>query len=91
MGKMNRTQLTDLLNEISSRGYKQSISATSSQKKRNAYGLVRKKLREIDQILEYSNKLKEELGTTWNLNEQQIQFIQEKLKSISTKLKTLTK
>lgn len=81
----------EILLEISSRGYKQSISATESQKKRNAYGLVRKKLREIDQILEYSNKLREELGPSWNLNEQQVLFIQEKLKSISTKLKKLTK
>jgi hypothetical protein len=81
----------ELIKEVSSREYGKSVSATPSQKSRNAYRLVRKKLQEIDKILEYSNKLKEEVGDSWRLNEKQLQFIQEKMKSLTTKLKQLSK
>lgn len=83
--------LNELLNEVSSRAYSKSIAATPSQKSKNAFRLVRKKLQEIDQILEYSNKLKEEMNNSWNLNEQQRLFINEKMKSLSSKLKRLSK
>jgi hypothetical protein len=78
------------INEVSSRDYQKSISATPSQKSRNAYKLVRKKLSEVEHILEFSSRLKEELGG-WKLNEQQLSFIQEKIKSINNKAKLLTK
>jgi len=79
------------LNEVSSRSYNKQVSATPKQKAKNAFGLVRKKLNEIDAILEYSNKLKEEVGTNWALNEKQQIFINEKMRSISTKLKKISK
>ena len=93
---MNKNELKQLikkqlLSEISSRDYAKSVSATPSQKSRNAYRLVRKKLQEIEKILEYSTKLKEEVGSSWRLNEQQLQFIQEKMKSLTTRLKQLSK
>ena len=86
-----RGEVDKSLNEVSSRDYNKQVSATPKQKANNAYRLVRKKLNEIDAILAYSSRLKEELGSSWTLNEKQLTFVQEKMKSLTGKLKTLTK
>lgn len=80
----------EILNEISAREYKKSVSATPSQKSRNAYKVVKKKLSEVEKILEYSGKLNEEMGG-WKLNEDQLDFIREKISSIRNKSRNFTK
>ena len=79
-------EVKQALTEISSREYQKSVSATPSQKSRNAYKVIKKKLSEVDKILEFSNKLNEEIGG-WKLNEEQLNFIREKINSIKEKSK----
>ena len=87
----NNKNKPESLNEISSRIYTKLVSATPKQKTRNAHSLIRKKLQEIDKILDLNERLREELGKDWKLSEKQLSFVKDKMNSLSQKLKKLTK
>ena len=79
------------INEISLRKYNSLIQANPRQKTKNAFSLLKRKLNEIDKIVELSIKLREEIGNDWKLNEKQLQHIKEKTQSLSKKLNNITK
>lgn len=70
---------------------KQVTTKTPRSSSKTAMRVIKRKLKEIHQTLEYSSKLKQELGESSKMNEQQFVEIATLMNEISKKLKKLYK
>ena len=85
-----------MLNEISYRRFNQDVSKVSPERKIvRALQEVAKRIKEIDQVIEYSNRLKTENiisnDTFWTSKSNQLDALSEKLNEISNKIRILAK
>jgi hypothetical protein len=86
---------TELLNEISYRRFAENVSKVSSERKiTRALNEVRKRIREIEQVIEYSNRLKTEntikKESFWSSKTEQLSALSERLNDLSNKIRTLS-
>ena len=83
------------LNEASYRKFKGKISeSTTNQKIRKALREMRSSVRTMNTLVDFSSKLKEEMGnngTNWVIVKEQIDALSTQISEIQTKLKTLYK
>jgi hypothetical protein len=81
------------LQEASYRKFKGKVSeSTTNQKIRKALKEMRNSVRTMNHLVDFSNKLKEEMnGTDWSIVKEQIDLLSNQLNEIQTKLKTLYK
>jgi hypothetical protein len=85
----------ELLNEISYRRFAEKVSKVSPERKiTRALQEVAKRIKEIDQVIEYSNRLKTEntikKESFWSNKTEQLTALSEKLNEISNKIRTLS-
>jgi hypothetical protein len=85
----------ELLNEISYRRFSESVSKVSSERKiTRALNEVRKRIREIEQVIEYSQRLKTEntikSNNFWSNKTEQLSALSERLNDLSNKIRTLS-
>jgi hypothetical protein len=85
----------ELLNEISYRRFAENVSKISSERKiTRALNEVRKRIREIEQVIEYSNRLKTEntikKESFWTSKTEQLSALSERLNELSNKIRTLS-
>ena len=85
----------ELLNEISYRRFAEKVSKVSPERKiTRALQEVAKRIKEIDQVIEYSNRLKTEntikKESFWSNKTEQLTVLSEKLNEISNKIRTLS-
>lgn len=85
----------ELLNEISYRRFAENVSKVSSERKiTRALNEVRKRIREIEQVIEYSNRLKTEntikKESFWTSKTEQLSALSERLNELSNKIRTLS-
>lgn len=75
------------LNEVSYREYKKATDATPRQKIGNSMKMVEKKLKEIEKIINYNKKLKEDMGMGsgryWKSTKNTLTRLSEKIKSLN--------
>jgi hypothetical protein len=86
---------TELLNEISYRRFNENVSKVSVERKvARALNEVRKRIREIEQVIEYSNRLKTEntikKESFWSSKTEQLEALSERLNQLSSKIRTLS-
>jgi Mn-dependent DtxR family transcriptional regulator len=86
---------TELLNEISYRRFNENVSKISSERKiTRALNEVRKRIREIEQVIEYSNRLKTEntikKESFWTAKTEQLNALSERLNDLSNKIRNLS-
>jgi Mn-dependent DtxR family transcriptional regulator len=86
---------TELLNEISYRRFAENISKVTSERKiTRALNEVRKRIREIEQVIEYSNRLKTEntikKESFWTSKTEQLNALSERLNELSNKIRNLS-
>lgn len=86
----------NMLNEISYRRFNQDVSKVSPERKIvRALQEVAKRIKEIDQVIEYSNRLKTENlihnDNFWTSKSSQLDALSEKLNEISNKIRILAK
>jgi len=86
---------TELLNEISYRRFNENVSKVSVERKvARALNEVRKRIREIEQVIEYSNRLKTEntikKESFWTSKTEQLEALSERLNQLSSKIRTLS-
>jgi uncharacterized coiled-coil DUF342 family protein len=93
--KMGFTPVTENLNEASYRKFKSKISETTNRSKiRKALGEMKKSIKEMDTLIDFSNKLKEEMGGDrihWESVRERISEFSSQLNEMQKKLKTLYK
>lgn len=85
----------ELINEISYRRFAENVSKVSPERKiTRALQEVTKRIKEIDQVIEYSNRLKTEntikKESFWTNKTEQLNVLSEKLNEISNKIRTLS-
>jgi hypothetical protein len=85
----------ELVNEISYRRFAENVSKVSPERKiTRALQEVAKRIKEIDQVIEYSNRLKTEntikKDTFWTNKTEQLNALSEKLNEISNRIRTLS-
>jgi len=85
----------ELLNEISYRRFAENVSKVSSERKiTRALNEVRKRIREIEQVIEYSNRLKTEnvikKESFWSNKTEQLSALSERLNALSNKIRNLS-
>jgi hypothetical protein len=85
----------ELLNEISYRRFAENVSKVSSERKiTRALNEVRKRIREIEQVIEYSNRLKTEnvikKESFWTNKTEQLSALSERLNALSNKIRNLS-
>ena len=86
---------TELLNEISYRRFAENISKVTSERKiTRALNEVRKRIREIEQVIEYSNRLKTEntikKESFWTAKTEQLNALSGRLNELSNKIRNLS-
>ena len=84
------------LSEASYRRFKGKISETTANAKiRKSLREMKRSIKEMNSLIDFSNKLKEEMGGDnkgkWNKVKEQIDIMSSQLNEIQTKLKTLYK
>jgi hypothetical protein len=83
------------LSEASYRKFKGKVSeSTTNQKIRKALKEMRNSVKTMNHLVDFSNKLKEEMGTdgtNWSIVKEQISIMSSQLNEIQKKLKTLYK
>jgi hypothetical protein len=85
----------ELINEISYRRFAENISKVTSERKiTRALNEVRKRIREIEQVIEYSNRLKTEntikKESFWTSKTAQLGALSERLNELSNKIRNLS-
>lgn len=85
----------ELLNEISYRRFAENVSKVTSERKIvRALSEVAKRIREIEQVVEYSHRLKTEntikKETFWTAKTEQLSALSERLNELSNKIRTLS-
>jgi len=85
----------ELINEISYRRFSQDVSKITSERKiSRALNEVRKRLREIEQVIEYSQRLKTEntikKETFWVARSEQLNMLSERMNQLSIKIRNLS-
>jgi endonuclease III len=83
------------LNEISYRRFAENVSKVTSERKiTRALNEVRKRIREIEQVIEYSNRLKTEntikKESFWTSKTEQLSALSERLNDLSNKIRNLS-
>lgn len=83
------------LNEISYRRFAENVSKVTSERKiTRALNEVRKRIREIEQVIEYSHRLKTEntikKESFWTSKTEQLGALSERLNELSNKIRTLS-
>lgn len=83
------------LNEISYRRFAENVSKVTSERKiARALNEVRKRIREIEQVIEYSHRLKTEntikKESFWTSKTEQLSALSERLNELSNKIRTLS-
>jgi hypothetical protein len=83
------------INEISYRRFAENVSKVSPERKLvRALNEVRKRIREIEQVIEYSNRLKTEntikKESFWTSKTAQLGALSERLNELSNKIRTLS-
>ena len=83
------------LNEISYRRFSENVSKVSSERKiTRALNEVRKRIREIEQVIEYSHRLKTEntikKESFWTSKTEQLSALSERLNDLSNKIRNLS-
>jgi hypothetical protein len=83
------------LNEISYRRFNESVNKVSPERKiTRALSEVNKRVKEIEQVIEYSNRLKTEnvikRGNFWDSKLEQLNVLSEKLNQLSKNIKKLS-
>jgi hypothetical protein len=83
------------INEISYRRFAENISKVTSERKiTRALNEVRKRIREIEQVIEYSNRLKTEntikKESFWTSKTEQLNALSERLNELSNKIRNLS-
>ena len=85
--KKNKRLVRRKLNEVSYSDYKKSTNATPRQKIGNSMRSVEKKLNEIEKLIKYNKKLKEDMGMGsgryWKSTKSTLSRLSEKIKSLS--------
>ena len=86
----------ELLNEISYRRFAENVSKVTPERKLvRALQEVSKRIREIEQVIEYSNRLKTEntikKESFWTSKTEQLSALSERLNDLSNKIRTLSK
>lgn len=86
----------ELLNEISYRRFNENVSKVTPERKiTRALNEVTKRIKEIEQVIEYSQRLKNEnivkKESFWENKLEQLNSLSEKLDILSKKVKTLSK
>lgn len=86
----------ELLNEISYRRFAENVSKVTPERKlARALQEVSKRIREIEQVVEYSNRLKTEntikKESFWTSKTEQLSALSERLNDLSNKIRTLSK
>jgi hypothetical protein len=86
----------ELLNEISYRRFAENVSKVTPERKLvRALQEVSKRIREIEQVIEYSNRLKTEntikKESFWSSKTEQLDTLSERLNALSNKIRTLSK
>lgn len=94
--KFRESIAENLLNEISYRRFNEKVSKVTPERKIvRALQEVAKRIKEIDQVIEYSHRLKTENtiqnDTFWTNKTGQLDALSEKLNEISNKIRTLYK
>jgi hypothetical protein len=84
------------LNEISYRRFNENVSKTTSERKiTRALNEVKKRIKEIEQVIEYSQRLKTEntiqKSNFWDSKTEQLKELSERLNTLSGKIKNLSK
>lgn len=84
------------INEISYRRFAENVSKVSPERKLvRALNEVRKRIREIEQVVEYSNRLKTEntikKESFWTSKTEQLSALSERLNELSNKIRNLSK
>ena len=84
------------INEISYRRFAENVSKVTSERKiARALNEVRKRIREIEQVVEYSNRLKTEntikKESFWTSKTEQLSALSERLNELSNKIRNLSK
>ncbi len=84
------------LNEISYRRFNENVSKITSERKiTRALNEVRKRIKEIEQVIEYSQRLKTEntiqKSNFWESKTEQLKDLSERLNTLSGKIKNLSK
>ena len=83
------------INEISYRRFAENVSKVTPERKLvRALNEVRKRIREIEQVIEYSNRLKTEntikKESFWTTKTEQLNALSERLNELSNKIKKLS-
>jgi Glu-tRNA(Gln) amidotransferase subunit E-like FAD-binding protein len=86
----------ELLNEISYRRFNENVSKVTPERKiTRALHEVTKRIKEIEQVIEYSTRLKTEntikKESFWETKTEQLVSLSERLNELSSKIKTLSK
>ena len=86
----------ELINEISYRRFNENVSKVTPERKiTRALHEVTKRIKEIEQVIEYSTRLKTEntikKESFWEAKTEQLVSLSERLNELSTKIKTLSK
>ena len=86
----------ELLNEISYRRFNENVSKVTPERKiTRALHEVTKRIKEIEQVIEYSTRLKTEntikKESFWEAKTEQLVSLSERLNELSSKIKTLSK
>ena len=84
------------LNEISYRRFNESVSKVTPERKiTRALGEVKKRIKEIEQVIEYSNRLKTENAikkeSFWENKTEQLKGLSKRLNELSNKVRNLSK
>jgi len=82
------------LNEVSYRKFNENVSRVSAERKiTRALNEVRKRIKEIDQVIEYSTRLKTESTirkeTFWDSKREQVEALAEQVNQLSSKIRNL--
>ena len=86
----------ELINEISYRRFNENVSKVTPERKiTRALHEVTKRIKEIEQVIEYSTRLKTEntikKESFWETKTEQLVSLSERLNELSSKIKTLSK
>lgn len=86
----------ELINEISYRRFNENVSKVTPERKiTRALHEVTKRIKEIEQVIEYSTRLKTEntikKESFWEAKTEQLVSLSERLNELSSKIKTLSK
>lgn len=94
--KLKELVRQELLNEISYRRFNENVSKITPERKiTRALQEVNKRIKEIEQVIEYSSRLKTEntikKESFWEAKTEQLNALSERLNELSGKIKTLSK